>query len=370
MRLLIDLSTFTSAHNGGKDEVAYNLLRGFSKLQVTSNIICIARDEVMKKIKEIDAGYDVITINRISFGTRFGPVISAIPDFVYVAKLNEIIKNKHVDAVLYTNKFVPPVKLNVPTLVIPHDIQPLTLCKLHNSVYNKCTAIMTKNTLSVCDYIIAISNFDRNDMISKAPKYSAKYHTIYNPIFFKDYCYEKCEKKYITAINIQWKHKNVDTIINAYAQVASTTDLNLVLVGKLPKNIEELKAIVKDNNLENRVFFTGFVSDEQMATIIQKTRIYVNASYFEGFGMTSIEMMGSGIPTIVANNTAQKEVTMGLCRYYEPTNDKFKLAEQIIDEIKKPKSETELFEITETIKQRYSYEIVANKYWKFIEMCI
>ena len=366
MRLLIDLSTFTSAHNGGKDEVAYNLLRGFSKLQVTSNIICIARDEVMKKIKEIDAGYDVITINRISFGTRFGPVISAIPDFVYVAKLNEIIKNKHVDAVLYTNKFVPPVKLNVPTLVIPHDIQPLTLCKLHNSVYNKCTAIMTKNTLSVCDYIIAISNFDRNDMISKAPKYSAKYHTIYNPIFFKDYCYEKCEKKYITAINIQWKHKNVDTIINAYAQVASTTDLNLVLVGKLPKNIEELK----DNNLENRVFFTGFVSDEQMATIIQKTRIYVNASYFEGFGMTSIEMMGSGIPTIVANNTAQKEVTMGLCRYYEPTNDKFKLAEQIIDEIKKPKSETELFEIAETIKQRYSYEIVANKYWKFIEMCI
>ena len=370
MRLLIDLSTFTSTHNGGKDEVAYNLLRGFSKLQVTSSIICIARDEVMEKIKAIDPNYCVVPINRINFGTRFGPVISAISDLVYVVKLNEIIKNKHIDAVLYTNKFVPPVRLNVPTLVIPHDIQPLTLCKSHNSVYNKCTAIMTKNTLSVCDYIIAISDFDRDDMISKAPKYSAKYHTIYNPICFKDYCYEEGEKKYITAINIQWKHKNVDTIINSYAQVAKTTDLNLVLVGKPPKNIEELKAIVKDNNLEDRVFFTGFVSDEQMATIIQKTRIYINASYFEGFGMTSIEMMGSGIPTIVANNTAQKEVTMGLCRYYEPTNDKFKLAEQILEEIKKPKSETELIEIAETIKRRYSYEIIANKYWKFIEKCI
>ena len=370
MRLLIDLSTFTSAHNGGKDEVAYNLLRGFSELQVTSNIICIARDEVVEKIKAIDQEYCVVSSNRISLGTRFGPVISAIPDVVYAVKLNEIIKNKHIDAVLYTNKFVPPVRLKVPTIVIPHDIQPLTVCKSDNSVYSKCAAIMTQNTLSVCDHVIAISDFDRNDMISKAPKYSSKYHTIYNPIYFKKYCYEKRDKKFITAINIQWEHKNVDTIINAYAQVAETTDLKLVLVGKPPKNVEELKAIVKDNNLEDRVFFTGFVSNEQMATIIQKTRIYINASYFEGFGMTSIEMMGSGIPTIVANNTAQKEVTMGLCRYYEPTNDKFKLAEQIFEEIKKPKVEGELIEIAETIKHRYSYETIANKYWKFIEKCI
>ena len=54
MRLLIDLSTFTKSHNGGKDQVAYNLLRGFSKLELTSNIICVAKEEMVGKIKKID----------------------------------------------------------------------------------------------------------------------------------------------------------------------------------------------------------------------------------------------------------------------------------------------------------------------------
>lgn len=285
-------------------------------------------------------------------------------------KLNKVIRDEHIDAVLYTNKFVPPVKLNVPTIVVPHDIQPLTVYKSDRSVYNRCAAIMTKNTLSVCDHIIAISDFDKNDMISKASKYIAKYHTIYDPICFKDFCCENQNKKYITSINIQWPHKNIDTIIKAYAQVARYTELNLMLVGKLPKNIDKFEAIVKDNNLEDRVIFTGFVTDVQLSSIIQKTRIYINASHFEGFGMTSVEMMGSGIPTIVANNTAQKEVTMGLCRYYEPTDNESKLAEQILEELKNPKTERELIEISEIVKKQYSYENIANKYWKFIEECI
>lgn len=369
MRLLIDLSTFTKSHNGGKDQVAYNLLRGFSKLELTSNIICVAKEEMVGKIKKIDKDYCVIPINRMCLGTRIGPIISTIPDIVYAAKLNDVIKKHHIDAVLYTNKFVPPVKLSAPTIVIPHDIQPLTICKEDNSLYGKCAAIMTKKTLAVCDYIIAISDFDRNDMISKIPEYTDKFIKIYNPIYFNNN-YENLDKKYITAINIQWEHKNVQTIINAYAQVATKTDLSLMLVGKFPNNIDELKAIVRENNLEDKVIFTGFISDEQMATIVSKTRIYINASYFEGFGMTSVEMMGSGIPTIVADNTAQKEVTMGLCRYYEPTDDKLKLAEQIIEEIQKPKTENELNIIAKTIREQYSYEVIANKYWKFIEECI
>ena len=370
MRLLVDLSTFTSDHNGGKDEVAYNLLKGFSQLQLTQSIVCVSRDELVEKVKAIDKGYYVVPISRITCGTMFGPLISTIPDVVYAKKLNKVIRDEHIDAVLYTNKFVPPVKLNVPTIVIPHDIQPLTVYKSDRSVYNRCAAIMTKNTLSVCDHIIAISDFDKNDMLSKASKYIAKYHTIYDPICFKDFCCENQNKKYITSINIQWPHKNIDTIIRAYVEVARYTELNLMLVGKLPKNIDKFEAIVKENNLEDRVIFTGFVTDVQLSSIIQKTRIYINASHFEGFGMTSVEMMGSGIPTIVANNTAQKEVTMGLCRYYEPTDNESKLAEQILEELKNPKTERELIEISEIVKKQYSYENIANKYWKFIEECI
>lgn len=369
MRLLVDLSTFTSDHNGGKDEVAYNLLKGFSQLQLTQSIVCVSRDELVEKIKAIDKSYYVVPISRMTCRTRFGPLISAIPDVVYAKKLNKVIKDEHIDAVLYTNKFIPPVKLNVPTIVIPHDIQPLTIYKSDWSIYSMCAAIMTKNTLSVCDHIIAISDFDKNDMISKASKYIAKYHTIYDPICFKDFCCKDQSKKYITSINIQWPHKNIDTIIRAYAQVARYTELNLMLVGKLPKNIDEFKAIVRENNLEDRVIFTGFVTDVQLSSIIQKTRIYINASHFEGFGMTSVEMMGRGIPTIVAKNTAQPEVTRGLCYYYEPTDDCNALAKVILQELRHPMSQKSLQAIADEMRRQYSYEKISMEYWNFILQC-
>ena len=47
-----------------------------------------------------------------------------------------------------------------------------------------------------------------------------------------------------------------------------------------------------------------------------------------------------------------------------------KLAEQILEELKNPKTERELIEISEIVKKQYSYENIANKYWKFIEECI
>ena len=71
MRLLVDLSTFISDHNGGKDEVAYNLLKGFSKLQLTQSIVCVSRDELVEKIKAIDKSYYVVPISRITCRTRF-----------------------------------------------------------------------------------------------------------------------------------------------------------------------------------------------------------------------------------------------------------------------------------------------------------
>ena len=229
---------------------------------------------------------------------------------------------------------------------------------------------MTKNTLKVCDHIIAISNFDRNDMISKLPQYTEKYHTIYNPIRFKKFKWEGRRDKYITVLNIQWLHKNVSTIIKAYGRIVNKTNLDLILVGKKPDNIDELVELVNKKNLSERVHFTGFVSDDEMISILNQTRLYINASYFEGFGMTAVEMMGNGIPTIVANNTAQPEVTRGLCRYYSPTNDDIKLAEQILDDLEHPKSKQELTKIADIIRQSYTYENIAKQYWDYILECI
>jgi glycosyltransferase involved in cell wall biosynthesis len=91
---------------------------------------------------------------------------------------------------------------------------------------------------------------------------------------------------------------------------------------------------------------------------------------FEGFGMTAVEMMGRGIPTIVANSTAMPEVTQGMCRYYEPTLSEDALATEILAEIENPTSKEQLEVIADKIKSIYSYDNIASQYWDLFKKCM
>ena len=370
MKFIMDLSTFSSQHSGGKDEVAYNLLKGFSELGYAKNIIVVVRPGVEDIIFKIDERFCVETLNRWVNVSAWGMLVGAFTDLVYGIRLKRIVKKYDINTVLYTNKLIPCIKVCKRIILIPHDIEcfvNLKELKMKNPATRVQCFILKKN-FEKCDNIIAISNYDKDKMIKYLPEYSKKIRKIYDPIVFKPV--RKNEKKYITALNIQWEHKNVITLIRAFARIANEITEDLILVGRksfstlLQRQIYE---IIDQNNLQNRIIFTGFVSTEELDDIISKTRIYVNSSLFEGFGMTAVEMMGSCVPTIVNTGTALPESTMGLCRYYEPALSDENLAKVILEELHNPTSEENLKSIAFEIKKAYNYLSIAQEYIQFIE---
>ena len=197
-----------------------------------------------------------------------------------------------------------------------------------------------------------------------------KIERIYDPIYFDKMGADSAKgNEYLTVLNIQWRHKNAETAIRAYSLIADQISQSLMLVGKVPDDIERLRKLVSELGISDRVVFTGFVSTQELDEIVRKTRIYINASYFEGFGMTAIEMMGRKIPTIVAKNTAMPEVTRGLCHYYGPTDDSNSLAQVILEELQHPQGQEKLDEIAEEVKKVYSYDVIAKQYWEFLVRC-
>lgn len=370
MKLLIDLSTFEKVHKGGKDEVAYNLLRGFAKLGYTPNIVCVARQELVSIIHEIDPGYIVIPRERKFYSGRIGNLLSPVTDYFYGKEIKKIVREKECDCILYTNKRSPIIKQSVKTFLIPHDIQILKVLEETSDLklYTRGLAFWLKVSFKYCNTIVAISDFDRNEMIRFLPKYKNKIIRIYDPIRFKS-VKPSPERINITAINIQHNHKNIITLVKAFAQIAPDIKETLVLVGKRndeTEKEEEIHKIIRENQLSERVRFTGFVTEDELETIIANTRIFVNPSLFEGFGMAAVEMMESRVPTIVANNTAQKETTFGMCRYYEPTTDERALAEAILEELNHPTTESELERIARAIRLKYDYIEIAKEYWNTI----
>ena len=374
MKIGIDLCEFTSVHAGGKDEVAYNLLRGFEQLGYSRNIVCFCTKELVSVIRQISKDVEICVVPKVKIEKRWiGVITDVLFKWVQGFSIRKAMKKQEkyrVDLLLFTNKLSPWIKFPVKTVIIPHDIQVFLLGKvpgLPPLKRMKVFQLFIKLDFFCRDHIIAISEYDKAEMIRFMPWAKKKIRRIYNPIRFKEQKQEKRVKKYITGLNIQWAHKNIITLLRAYAKIMDQTEYDLILVGRKLAAVEEMQKVIAENHMEDRVHFTGYVSQEELDRITAETRIYVNPSFFEGFGMTAVEMMGGCVPTIVADTTAMPETTLGLCRYYGPADDADALARVLLEELENPVSQEQLQEISEKIRNTYSYLNIAEEYWGFME---
>ena len=105
--------------------------------------------------------------------------------------------------------------------------------------------------------------------------------------------------------------KSVDRLISGFAQAHyRQNDLKLIIVGDGPGR-EEYERQVRELRLGTAVHFTGRLSPQELYTqgLLHHALANVTASTTETFGMTVVEAMACGTPSIVANVPGISELT-------------------------------------------------------------
>ena len=361
MKLGIDLCSFEAVHGGGKDQVAYYLIQGFTMLGHTDEMVWICREELVPRLRGFSETVTIRTIETTEEG---------LSHTYWKRDLYRIIQEEGIDVLLFTSKFTPRAKYPVPTVSIEHDVQYL-IPALYGSWLKLRPRWLPKDRIKIIldfinrDRIVAISDYDRSVMEKYVPFAGGKIQRIYDPVVFHGPVLPRTGRETsITAINIQHAHKNTLTLVRAFAAIADRIPHRLVCIGIPPKDMDPIRECIEEHGLQDRILFTGFVED--MQEYIRDTALYVNPSTFEGFGMTAVEMMGAGIPVLTADNSAQKEVTMGRGRYYSPAADAEALAGAMLDALKNPPSEDELQESARLVREAYDRIRCAEAYWAFL----
>ena len=167
------------------------------------------------------------------------------------------------------------------------------------------------------------------------------------------------------ALNLQFHHKNIITLIKAFERIKDQCTYNLILIGSVPERVSYLKDYVKEHKLEERVNFTGFVSDEVRDQLFLGCSLYVNPTLYEGFGMTAVEAMILKIPTLISKIPTNYEITKGLCEYYYPPEDDEVLADRILHCISQEYSIEKYNQISEKMLEAYNYKVISKKYFEF-----
>lgn len=108
------------------------------------------------------------------------------------------------------------------------------------------------------------------------------------------------------------ERKNLPRLIQAYAALSSTirADHQLLFAGKMSgDDIARFRQQAKFSGLkQDEVYFTGYVSDEELIQLYNLCKLFVCPSWHEGFGLPALEAMACGAPVIGADTSSIPEV--------------------------------------------------------------
>ena len=108
-------------------------------------------------------------------------------------------------------------------------------------------------------------------------------------------------------------HKNVPLIVRAF-ETMGPNDHHLLLVGDpdshgFQSSLSELRSAIETcRSSRERIRFTGFLSDSDLAALYATADALVMPSMSEGFGLPAIEAMACGTPVIASNAASLPEV--------------------------------------------------------------
>ncbi|MDP8231411.1 MAG: glycosyltransferase [Candidatus Zophobacter franzmannii] len=161
--------------------------------------------------------------------------------------------------------------------------------------------------------------------------------------------------------------KGQDLALKAFVSVAKElSDAKLVYVGRNdyePEFLQDMKQIIEENGLEDRIIFTGMVEREEVLGWLRNADIHVIPVRFMNSGAVVVESWISGIPVIQSDvvdpNLVQERVNGYLFKSedVDELSEKMKLAYSERSKLK------EMAKVGERlVRERYTYEYLSELY--------
>lgn len=233
-------------------------------------------------------------------------------------------------------------KIKIPVFSTIHDVVFLDVPGLSGRIGTLARKWFYSYACKKSKAVFTVSQFSKDRIIhhlkTKKPVYIT--HSAIQPFLEEPAANTEKDNSILFVGNIK-KHKGLRTLLEAMKILCSQNfDAKLVIVGNSDKfrttdtTIEsEFKALPND-----KILFTGKISDSELKAYYEKARILVQPSFYEGFGLPPLEALTCGTNAVISDIEVFREIyeKEGFPVTFFKTGDGSDLAEKIKAAFKLP----------------------------------
>ncbi len=271
---------------------------------------------------------------------------------------------------------VPVVKGRSRLVVTVHDLIHWIFRKeffsLPQAVY---TRFLFQRVVRLADRIITVSEQTKDDLVlhfKARPDGIRVIHEGVSEEFFSPpeaIEREKCLQKYglpgrfFLYVGLIKPHKNVDRLVEVFRKLRGERKLSssLVVIGpksrRYPRAYHSLQRLRSENGVH---YLPRVESRRDLISLYASALALIHPSYYEGFGLTSLEAMAAGTPVIVSRAASLPEVVGDAGRYVDPYSNA-SLAESMVEVEGNERLRKELAEKGRTQARKFSWAEAAEK---------
>jgi len=265
--------------------------------------------------------------------------------------LPPLLARRNVD-LLHSMKNLSVFNAPCPTVITINDLSHLVLRGLYPWVDRFYWQRIQPQILRRAARIVAISENTKSDLMQFYSLEADKIVTIAPGC--DDRFQEPCDHKELERVRAKYRlpgplllyvgglgiHKNVTTLVRAFARVAGSIPHVLVLVGGAHHTTSDhtLRRQVSALGLTDRVRWLDSIPQIDLPCLYRTADLFLLASLNEGFGLVLVEAMASGTPVLAARTGSVAEVVGSAARLIQDPMDERAFAEAILGLLSDPEA--------------------------------
>ncbi len=166
-------------------------------------------------------------------------------------------------------------------------------------------------------------------------------------------------------------YKNLPRLLDAYLKVHVRIPHHLVIIGQHEGLItgESPRFFERACMAGDRVHLTGFVSHDELLSLVGHARALIMPSLYEGFGLPPLEAMAAGVPVAVARAASLPEVCGDAALYFNPLEEE-EMANRMVDLACNPALCASLVEAGRRRSAQFSWDSCASATAEALRECL